>query len=510
MISENVFSPSAPPQESLTVRIGDWMNPIVVKELRQAVQSRFVVAALLILLTIQIAAVGIYLLAARDPMNSFDTGRYVFLVLFGILLAVGMLFVPLYSGVRLAAERSETNLDLLFITTIKPRSIIAGKLLAAVTLAILIFSACLPFLTFTYFLRGIDLPSMAVVLTLGFVVVLLCSQMAIFIACLPVNRAFKFLLGILMLIFFTSGYFGTMAGSSQMLFSGIGSRLGEADFWQWVGIFALNFAGLMGLLFVLSVAMITPPSANRALPVRLYLTILWMLGAAAALTGSQVERTHDPMVFWQAAFNVIFAISLFVSVSERDQAGRRVLRDLPQSGLKRPLAFFLFSGSGSGLLWTSVMIVATYGVCWMWWTLFPGFSSLGDLVGGTRWFTVMNLYLYCYALAAALLRRHLLAKVPIQWTWLLSVLLTTLGAIVPFAFGALFFFGDQWWSDTYGKWLVGNPFAWDVEAHRVLYLSVSAAAAVLLTALTLPWFLERAKAFRAEAPTEESEFPSGR
>ncbi|HMV48353.1 MAG TPA: hypothetical protein PKD31_11415 [Blastocatellia bacterium] len=503
MTSETTLTPIAPPKEPLARRISDWTNPIVVKELRRSVQSRFVVAALLILLTIQIAATGIYLLVGGDPLNNFDTGRYVFMVLFGILLAVGMLFVPLYSGVRLAAERSETNLDLLFITTIKPRSIIAGKFLAAVVLTVLIFSACLPFLTFTYFLRGIDLPSMAVVLVLGFAVVLLCSQIAIFVACLPLNRAFKFMLGLLMLVFFAIGYFSTMAGASQMFFTGIGSRLGEADFWQWVGIFALNFAGLLGLLFVLSVALITPASANRALPVRLYLTILWLLGAAAALTGSQVERTHDPVIFWQAAFNVIFAIALFVAVSERDQAGRRVLRDLPASGLKRPLAFFLFSGAANGLLWASVMIAATYGVCWMWWTVFPNFSDLGDFVGATRWFTVMNLYLYSYALAGALLRRHLLGRMPARWTWLLSTSLVVLGSIVPFAFGAMFFMSDKWWSETYGKWLVGNPFAWDVEAGRELYLSVSAAAAVLLTALTLPWFLERTKAFQVEMPGEK-------
>lgn len=498
MTAERSITDSISPKEGLAARISDWLNPIVIKELRQAVQSRFVVAALLILLTIQIVAVGIYSLASRDSLANFDAGRTVFMLLFGILLAVSMLFVPLYTGVRLAAERSETNLDLLFITTIKPRSIIAGKLLAAVTLAGLIFSACLPFLTFTYFLRGIDLPSMMVALTLGFAVVILCSQMAIFIACMPINRAFKFMLGLLMLIIFLSGYTATLAGSGDMIMRGIGSRLGESDFWQWVGIFALNFAGMLGLLFVLSVAMITPPSANRALPVRLYLTIIWMLGAAAALTGSQVEGTHDPVVFWQAAFNIIFALSLFISVSERDQPGRRVLRDLPDSGLKRPLAFFLFSGSASGLLWTSAMVAATYGVCWMWWTFFPAFSNLGDLVGATRWFTVMNLYLYCYVLSGALLRRYLLARIGTEWTWLLAAVLTALGSIVPFAFGALFFMGDQWWSDIYGKWLVGNPFAWDVEAGRELYLSVSAAAAVLLTALTLPWFLERAKAFRAE------------
>src|SRR5262249_11535355 len=136
MTAEQVINEQATVKESLSTRLGDWLNPIVVKELRQAVQSRFVVVALLIFLTIQVLAVGIYLVTAADPTFSFDAGRWVFMILFGIMLAVSMLFVPLYTGVRLVAERSETNLDLLFITTIKPRSIIAGKLMAAVTLTI--------------------------------------------------------------------------------------------------------------------------------------------------------------------------------------------------------------------------------------------------------------------------------------------------------------------------------------------------------------------------------------
>ena len=45
--------------------IGDAVNPIVVKELRQASQSRFVTAMLMTLLSIQLIALGIYLLFTR-------------------------------------------------------------------------------------------------------------------------------------------------------------------------------------------------------------------------------------------------------------------------------------------------------------------------------------------------------------------------------------------------------------------------------------------------------------
>ena len=79
MTAESVLKEQTPQpaeeREDLSTRISDWLNPIVVKELRQAVQSHFVVAALLILLAIQIVAVGIYLLTASNLESNFDAGR---------------------------------------------------------------------------------------------------------------------------------------------------------------------------------------------------------------------------------------------------------------------------------------------------------------------------------------------------------------------------------------------------------------------------------------------------
>ena len=70
-----------------------------------------------------------------------------------------MAFVPLYAGVRLSLERNDANIDLLFVTTITPGAIVRGKYFAAMALTLLIFSACMPFMMFTYLLRGIDLPT---------------------------------------------------------------------------------------------------------------------------------------------------------------------------------------------------------------------------------------------------------------------------------------------------------------------------------------------------------------
>src|SRR5262249_53147560 len=137
-------------------------------------------------------------LGERRAVNFVNlyAGREIFEVLQGILLGTCMLLIPTYAGVRLAAEHSDSNVDLLFISTLRPRAIIAGKFQAPVVLILLILSACAPFMTFTYLLRGIDIPSILLVLGLDFLAVLLGTQLAIFLGAVPANWGLKVLLGL--------------------------------------------------------------------------------------------------------------------------------------------------------------------------------------------------------------------------------------------------------------------------------------------------------------------------
>ncbi|MGH9935751.1 MAG: hypothetical protein ACREAM_05860 [Blastocatellia bacterium] len=469
----------------------DAINPIVIKELRQAVQSRFVIAALLTLLTVQIVAIGIYILASGASLLGFDAGRQAFLMLFAILQVIGMLFVPLYTAVRLAAERSDTNVDLLFITTIKPRSIIAGKMFAALTLTALIYSACMPFMAFTYFLRGIDLPSIFISLAFGFAVVIACAQAAVFVALIPVNRAFKVIFGLIALIVFGIAFFATMGGASSLVNYGVRG----AGFWQGMTILGIVIGFLIGLFFVMSVALVMPAAANRALPVRLFITAAWLLMGVAALVNGSIEKDHSPVIVWLVMFEIIFALAVFAAVSERDRPGRRVLRSVPQSGLGRAQAFFFFSGAANGLAWASVMIALTLAVAWAWVKLFPSLGNVGDLVNSAKWMGGMCLYFFCYATTGALLRRRLLSKVGTELTWLIGAILLGVGSLAPFLIGYIVFFNDQWWTEDFGAWWVGNPFAWGNKRHRVLYAGVAGVWAVSVAAMNLRWFIERARGF---------------
>ena len=130
------------------------INPIAVKEFRQAVRSNLVVAILAIFLLVNLAVIGGYLLMSPDAATSKTAGREVFVGLAGVLFFTCLSFVPLYTAVRLSLERNDAGMDLLYVTTIRPGAVIRGKYLAAMALTLLICSACLPFLVFTYFSAG--------------------------------------------------------------------------------------------------------------------------------------------------------------------------------------------------------------------------------------------------------------------------------------------------------------------------------------------------------------------
>lgn len=480
----------------LAARFSDALNPIVLKELRQAVQSRFVVTMLMVLLAIQLVAVGLYLIFTNPEGYDFTAGRTVFTILLGILLIVSLSFVPTYTAVRMIAERSDTDVDLLYITTIKPRSIIAGKTAAAAVLTGLIFSACLPFMTFTYFLRGIDLPTIFVLLALSFLSVQMCSMTALLVACLPFGRVVKIFLGLFVLNNIIGMFFAVLGSAISMMQFGVGSSLNSWEFWQ-PALAVLTVAlSLWGLVYVLCVALITPLSANRALPVRGYLTALGGLGGAGVLLWSFFAKSHIPITIWQTVFCSLLALSFFAAVSERDKPGKRVARAIPAHPIRRASTFLLFSGAASGLIWTLAASAFTLGLAWIWRRSHPTYGDVGALRTTIIFGAGLLLYFYVYAVAGALLRRVWLPWLHSKWTWMVSSVLLTLGTVLPVIGGFFFYNGAAWWSWGRSSLFIGNPFVFGNSAHDKYYAGFALAFAVIMTLLNARWLWTRWQEFQ--------------
>jgi hypothetical protein len=480
-------------------RLGDAVNPIVVKELRQAVQGKFVSVMLLILLLVQLAAIAIYVLTTDPTSENFRAGRDMFMILHGFALGIGLLFVPAYTAIRLAAERADTNVDLLFITTLRPVSIIAGKLFCAFVVSLLIFSACLPFITFTYFLRGIDLPTIFIVLIVDFLVVIGFSQLTIFAACLPTNRVLKVFVGLVALFLLPWAFTWTMIAAYSLLSSGIGSKLNTADFWLGVAGAASIYVPVVGLLFVISVVFITPHSANRALALRTFITAMWVLTGCgmAAITISQNEIA--PIMIWTVFHAVLFSLAFIVGVSEREGLGRRVTRAIPRMVLARVPLFFVFSGGAASLLWSVGLFLVTVSVGW-------GFENAPKrFSGGNDWIGLrmagFGLTILCYALTGLWLRRVLLSRrLKSNLTWFPVLVLIALGSTIPLLVAFLL---DS--RGNYANWLFGNPFVFfgskrDIESVlfvHFIFLTVWLMAGLLLNAR---WFSGQIVNFKPHLP----------
>lgn len=476
------------------------LNPVVVKELRQAVRSWFVTGVLLLFLAVLLLSMfGI--LAARSTNYTPDqgVGLDVFVVLVSILTAASLIFIPLYTGARLALERQEVNLDLLYITTLSPGRIIRGKLFCGIYLVLLFFSACLPFLVLSNMLRGVDLPAISLVLFLVFVVVCGAVQIAIFLACLPVSMPFKCVLGIASTGGLVSLTVGLSAMAQQVARYFI---LPPVEFWYYGTPFYLL---AFGWFYVCSVALISPKSMNRAMPLRIYLTSVWLVCGAMAVYATVKYTQLEPMIAWLVGSLILIISALIVVVGNSDQLSVRVRRQIPGPLWKRIPALFFFNGAAQGLAWTLAITVLTglsgWGV-WManeaWSLSTPAGSSYRRSVS-SEFFQVMGVwccYAYAYVLTGLFVQRSFFPRHNPAVASVLAFVIPAAWAILPNF--ALFLLDRLTWNVMETRQL-GNVFnvmlTRDADT-RVAHLWFSASWTLLALAVNVPWFVRQVKEFR--------------
>ena len=505
------------------IHLPRWdLNPVVIKELRQAVRNWFVVGVLLLLLLILFVAMVMYVLTESIGATSNPTlGRSVFQVFFGILSVGSMVFIPGYTGTRFAKEREEANLDLMFITTLTPGQIIRGKILGGVILTGLFFSVFMPFMAFTYLLRGIDLPSMFVVLVMNFIVVAAMIHLAVFLACLPVSRNFK--VGIAAGTFFFGMIWlgGLTFGAFEMIGSGVGSRLGSWDFWGPTLTFLVAAALVMRVLYIAAVALITAPSANRALPVRVNTTLCFLVAAAIPLLweyfsggGSGSSGVSEKI---SAVFGLpLLAVCLIVCVSSHDKLSLRIRRTIPTSRLKRALAFVFYSGAAGGLVWCALLAGCILGLG----VLALGGSSSGSVSlgrmtisatpgtmtpGGSDWLVFVSVvaYFFAYALTGLYLHRRFWPTRPPKLAGIAAVIVPLLFGVIP---TLVLFFLNRFTSTSLDQFMPGNIFnlfVRNAEANATLHFMVAAAWAAFMLALNARWFFRQFAAFTNYLPAGE-------
>jgi len=440
--------------------VSDVINPVTLKELRQMVRSRLVAAGLIGFLSVAFIAVMIVLLSSRESLQqgvalaAQGLGKEVFHAVYFVLTVLLLFCAPFYVGIRMAAERSGEHLDLQYTTILKPRQFVDGKTAAAFILILLFAGAALPLLSLSYLLRGLDVFQALLATLMLICVAVCCVYEGLFLAAASTSRVFRVIILLHALGFHASLVGMVNAGGAAMV--SFGSRLSFATWsdWVWPGLFVAGCVSACLLLRAAITALIMPPPANRAPPVRFWFTGVWLAWGGIAGAAAWLDTELDYVYAWSIVSICVTAVLSGVSASFAPGYSRRVLGEISRHRLTRMRQFLFFSGAENGMIWA----------------LLPGALSVGIVIlcenSGLPWCKAgadMNagrlagflFYLIAYVWSVRALWQFGLHRwVTYRLAGVVAVVLIILGWALP----ALVALGDvQTGRDA--AWLFGNVFA---------------------------------------------------
>jgi len=479
------------------VRLGKWLNdrinPIVLKELRQAVRGRFVVGVLLLFLAAATIGLGIGLMSLNATTGSLEHGRGVFMWMYAIMLGTCVLLIPTFTAVRMATERTRENVDLLYATLLTPAAIVRGKTLSAMVLTVVIFSVCLPFMTLTYLLRGIDLATIALLLGFGLISVVTAVVFAILLAALPGTKLLKVLLGLLGLFCLFWMFAGMVATASEIIDMGLGSTVSRWQFWGVAATMVGNAVLAIGLMGACAKACIMPVSANRALSIRVWVAVAW----ASGLIISILWRDAEGVGVWAFLSMALLSLVLLGAVSEREVIGPRLRRSIPRNRLLRVGAFLLYSGAAGGVVFCLVLMDATVmgALCVQPLTRgFMGHSEFWEMIEGLAGF---GLYMVCYALTALLVRRAVpWRRLAPSRTWAVALVIFGVMMIIPVVAMLFVMQRPPYRMEEHWGWYLFTPIMLFDDETRGTGLVFSMLWAAVMLLLSLPWLARQIRQFR--------------
>ena len=345
--------------------IDDRLNPVFVKEVRQALRGRLFRIGFVIVLVIAIlvsasmlidAGVGQFRPNGGEPVVSAHEGRDFFIGVFVCLNLAVLGLVPFAAFLSMAAEWDENTADLLVISNLRPRQILLGKLLSAVTQSALFFSVFTPFLSLAFLLRGVDLFAGGLLLFASAFFSTGLAMVGIALSTLSRNKFSRVLLMAALAGMSVACIAAGAAMADELLRSPGDLRTREGKLA--VAAIATFFSALFAFGFAAGCNMLAHPEENRSTGVRA-LTSAMLL---AALVFGSVILSYAPDRDGVSAMSIMFLLGLFPSVlffvSERESLGRRVGRNVPKNAALALLATPWLPGGGRGVLFLLLHVAA--------------------------------------------------------------------------------------------------------------------------------------------------------
>ena len=337
--------------------MGDALNPILVKETRQALKSRQFTASFWLVL---ICAAGWSFIAISLMMPYvyyFPSGKNL-LAGYYVILAIPLLLVVPFSAFRsLATERDDGTYELLSITSLSARQIVTGKLGSALMQMLVYLAALAPCIAFTYLLRGLDLGTIVVVIVGTFLASILFSCVGLVFAGLHRSRQWQALTSVLLLLLLIVGGWSWGFLMMSLVFEG-GTAVDQAEFWYGVGFVISMYAGVTAMLIQIAAAQNSFVTDNRSTAVRFsmlaqlvlftgWMSFMWMTFSA-----------EEILVIALVGAGVVWTLYGIFLTGDLGQLSPRARRKLPQSFVGRMFLTWFNPGSATGYVFTVTSFLA--------------------------------------------------------------------------------------------------------------------------------------------------------
>jgi ABC-type transport system involved in multi-copper enzyme maturation permease subunit len=314
------LAPAPPPDwmDRLGSHLAERVNPIVVKELRQHLRTKtfWVFFSLMLIGCLVIAMV-----ASLAAQESDKAGFGSFIAFFVALSAVQHFVIPYTAFRSMAREQEDETWVLLSLTGLGPRRILAGKLTSFVLQGALYASAAAPFLLFSYYLNGIDLPTIAIAVTLGAIFQVFLVSVSVSLATLAESRLVRGLLHFVVLGLLGTAFF-TGIGASLGLAEEAPRKVGDPEFWVALGGGAFALVTTALLLFEAAAARLSMPTEPYAVGTRVLFVIQALGGLGVFLVAWVLNGDDDILAVGLVSFTLYVAfVGLFIA-SDRDSMAK--------------------------------------------------------------------------------------------------------------------------------------------------------------------------------------------
>lgn len=340
-------SPAPAPATGRLTRWSDWLNPIVVREVQQALKGRVFVLSVLIA-CIVVITIAITVASGFDPgssgRNAFDAGL-------ATLVPLLIFVVPMQAYQSMRHELKAGMVEQLLLSELRPRRIIAGKLTAAMVQFVLYVSVLSPLLATSYLLRGVDMATIGISLVFAALFCVTATAFAISSAAQAMVPAMQGLANLAVAVGLAMASFGLIGfiGSGEYARS-IGWLLSSNELSMVTSSLLLGGAASCSLSGLTAASFLAHAYENKSTGFRVFL--LALVGAVFGWVALFVPTGFRDEFYVVMTMVLLIGAAVFgvFMVTEQARLSPRVRAHVPKNAALALLAVPLLPGRHRGML----------------------------------------------------------------------------------------------------------------------------------------------------------------